>query len=71
MKRMIRKSFGNKGEEIVRMNNAAVDAGSASDQRLRSRRTGKSWMVVDKKEEADVPDFIKNIAIPVNQLKGR
>jgi len=69
MKRMIRKSFGNKGEEIVRMNNAAVDAGG-NVIKVEIPTEWKKLDGIDRKEEENVPDFIKNIAIPVNSLKG-
>ncbi len=69
MKRMIRKSFGNKGEEIVRMNNAAVDAGSAVIK-VAIPAEWKKLDGIDEAAELDVPDFVKNIAIPVNHLKG-
>ncbi len=69
MKRMVRKSFGNKGEEIVRMNNAAVDAGS----QVIHVEIPKEWKKLDGKDvqdHQDVPDFVRNIAIPVNHLQG-
>ncbi|HOX76681.1 MAG TPA: pyruvate:ferredoxin (flavodoxin) oxidoreductase [Bacteroidales bacterium] len=69
MKRMIRKSFGNKGEEIVKMNNAAVDAGSAVIK-VTIPAEWKKLAGIDDKGHADVPDFVRNIAIPVNNLKG-
>ena len=69
MKRMIRKSFGNKGEEIVKMNNAAVDAGSAV-VKIDIPADWKKLDGIDAIEEVDVPDFVRNIAIPVNHLKG-
>jgi pyruvate-ferredoxin/flavodoxin oxidoreductase len=69
MKRMIRKSFGNKGEEIVRMNNAAVDAGSAVIN-IEIPADWKKLDGIDHHEEANVPGFVKNIAMPVNHLKG-
>lgn len=69
MKRMVRKSFGNKGEEIVRMNNAAVDAGG-DVIRVKVPEAWKNLDGVDIREELDVPDFVKNIAMPVNHLKG-
>ena len=69
MKRMIRKSFGNKGEEIVKMNNAAVDAGEAVIK-VEVPPAWKKLDGVDQHVEPDVPDFVKNIAIPVNHLKG-
>ncbi len=70
MKRMIRKSFGNKGEEIVKMNNAAVDAGSAVIK-VDVPAEWKKLDGIDQKEESNVPDFIKNVAIPVNQPERR
>jgi pyruvate-ferredoxin/flavodoxin oxidoreductase len=66
---MIRKSFGNKGEEIVRMNNAAVDAGGE----VTKVAVPAEWKKLngdDQHVEQDVPDFIKNIVVPVNHLKG-
>jgi pyruvate-ferredoxin/flavodoxin oxidoreductase len=69
MKRMVRKSFGNKGEEIVRMNNAAVDAGSAV-VKVAIPSEWKKLSGVDEKAEEDIPDFIKNIVVPVNSMKG-
>lgn len=69
MKRMIRKSFGNKGEEIVKMNNASIDAGS---QVIRVE-IPKEWKKLDSKplhNTEGLPDFVKNIAFPVNHLKG-
>jgi pyruvate-ferredoxin/flavodoxin oxidoreductase len=69
MKRMVRKSFGNKGEEIVKMNNAAVDAGEAVIK-VDIPAEWKKLAGTDSKVESDVPDFVRNIAIPVNLLKG-
>jgi pyruvate-ferredoxin/flavodoxin oxidoreductase len=69
MKRMIRKSFGNKGEEIVRMNNAAVDAGSAVIK-VEVPAAWKKLDGIDEIDESNAPDFVRNIAIPVNQLRG-
>jgi pyruvate-ferredoxin/flavodoxin oxidoreductase len=69
MKRMIRKSFGNKGEEIVRMNNAAVDAGG-DVTKVAVPAEWKKLQGIDHNEEEAVPDFIKNIVFPVNSLKG-
>jgi len=69
MKRMIRKSFGNKGEEIVKMNNAAVDAGGA----VTRVEVPREWKKLDGKDihpEMDAPDFVKHIANPINRLKG-
>ncbi len=69
MKKAIFASYGKKGEAIVNMNNAAVDRGGDG---LVEVAVPASWKdAVDApKEEAEVPDFIKEILIPVNAQKG-
>ncbi len=69
MKKMIRKSFGNKGEEIVRMNNAAVDRGGV----ITKVEVPKEWSKLDGKdveEYEDIPEFIREIVHPVNHMRG-
>jgi pyruvate-ferredoxin/flavodoxin oxidoreductase len=69
MKEFIVKSYGKKGEKIVNMNYAAVDAGSEGFHKV---EIPASW--ADAKEEAaannDRPDFIKNIVDVMNAQKG-
>jgi pyruvate-ferredoxin/flavodoxin oxidoreductase len=58
MKKAIIKSFGMKGEEIVAMNNAAVDRGGDV---IRVDIPG-DWKNIDDtpaKDTRDIPDFIK------------
>ncbi len=69
MKKAIVKSFGFKGEEIVNMNFAAVDAGAE----VVKVGVPKSWANIELKHEEDtrdIPDFIKNVVEPINSLKG-
>ena len=69
MKKAIVKSFGRKGEEVVYMNFAAVERGSA----VVKFEVPKAWAeleVVVEKDERDIPDFIKNVVEPINALKG-
>jgi pyruvate-ferredoxin/flavodoxin oxidoreductase len=69
MKDAIKKSYGRKGEEIVRMNNAAVDAGGE----VIKVDIPSDWKNIKVKEVAvdtDVPDFIRNIVFPMNSQKG-
>ncbi len=69
MKKAIIKSYGSKGEEIVNMNHAAVDRGGDVEK----VEVDKSWLKLkDKATPADqnLPDFIKNVAGPINHLKG-
>ena len=69
MKKMIVKSFGMKGEDIVKMNNAAVDRGGDVTQVA----VPAEWANLDKAKPADdrnIPDFIKNVVEPINAQKG-
>ncbi len=69
MKAQIQKAYGKKGEKIVNMNNASVDAGI---QNLVKIDVPESWAnapddpVVDKKD----PEFIKNILRPITRQEG-
>lgn len=69
MKKAILKDFGKKGEEIVRMNNAAIDRGGE----VTKVNVPAAWkQIVPAKNEAysDVPDFIRNVVEPINAMKG-
>ena len=69
MKEAIVKSYGHKGEKIVNMNYAAVDAGIDS---YREFKVPAEWK--DAQDEArplrEVPDFIANVADVMNAQKG-
>ncbi|MEI6747744.1 MAG: pyruvate:ferredoxin (flavodoxin) oxidoreductase [Bacteroidota bacterium] len=69
MKKAIIKSFGMKGDEIVKMNNAAVDKGTEVEKVL----IPEAWKKIELKPETDkrdIPDFIKNIVEPINAQNG-
>jgi pyruvate-ferredoxin/flavodoxin oxidoreductase len=68
MKYAIVKSYGNKGEKIVNMNYAAVDRGG---EYLKVEIPAEWANLIDEDEVAnDMPDFVKNIVVPVNAQKG-
>lgn len=71
MKDAITKTYGKKGEDIVRMNCAAVDAGI---ERLVQVEIPESWLDAEKEVKKDsweeLPAFVQNILIPVNAMKG-
>lgn len=69
MKTAIYKSYGMKGEEIIKMNNAAVDRGG-DVIRIEIPADWKNIEVKPKAERTDVPDFIKDIVFPIYELKG-
>lgn len=69
MKDFILKSYGNKGELIVKMNYAAVDRGGEVvkvDVPAEWARLGKS----DAHSDADMPEFIRDFVMTVNGMKG-
>jgi pyruvate-ferredoxin/flavodoxin oxidoreductase len=70
MKKAALKSYGKKGEKIVNMNYAAIDAGGAVTQ----VEVLPEWKNIILTEEvaavSDAPDFVKNIVFPVNALQG-
>jgi pyruvate-ferredoxin/flavodoxin oxidoreductase len=70
MKKAIIKSFGKKGEEVVKMNNAAVDAGEAVTQIPVPAEWKSLKPAVVFKTNDNVPSFIKDVVFPMNALKG-
>lgn len=63
------KSYGNKGQKIVDMNNAAVDQGIDALVKVDVPATWKDLKAEDSTEE-NVPAFISKILRPVNRLEG-
>lgn len=68
MKKFIIKSYGRKGEEVVRMNHAAVDRGSDVEQ----VEVPKEWadLVVEPAKVDDAPEFIQKVVRPINAQRG-
>ena len=69
MKKAILKSYGRKGEEVVSMNNAAVDRGS----QVTKVEVSSDWAnitVTKEKHNGNVPEFIHSVMEPINALKG-
>ncbi len=70
MKDAIQKSYGMKGEEIVRMNNAAVDEGGQVIKIDIPADWKKAKPEVVFNVRKDVPEFIRDIVYPINSQKG-
>ncbi len=69
MKDAIMKSYGMKGEEIVSMNNAAVDKGGE----VTKIEIPADWKKISVKPAAkrdDVPEFIRDVVFPIYALNG-
>ncbi len=69
MKKAIQKTYGRKGEDVVKMNFAAVDKGS----KVEKVEIPAEWAdikVEKEKNTRNIPDFIRDVAEPINHLKG-
>lgn len=70
MKKFIKKSYGNKGEEIVKMNNAAVDRGSEVIKVDVPAEWASLSAAVKLGVSGERPEFIAKVADPVNAQMG-
>ncbi|MFW5944713.1 MAG: pyruvate:ferredoxin (flavodoxin) oxidoreductase [Bacteroidota bacterium] len=70
MKKAIVKTFGKKGEDIVNMNRQAVDRGGEVEK----IEIPAEWANLEEKEKEEatngLPEFIKNVAMPIHAQKG-
>ena len=69
MRKFIIKSFGMKGEEVVKMNNAAVEKGGD----VIEIKVPAEWAKIEikkVKEDTSKPDFIRNVVEPINAQQG-
>ena len=72
MKHAILKSYGKKGEDIVNMNYAAVDAGGNAVEKV---EVPAEWAQIEDKgfthpSDASYPEFVRKIVEPINGLKA-
>ena len=72
MKKAIYKSYGKKGEDIVNMNYAAVDAGATAVIKVEVPAEWANIVVAEAAESVDAsrPEFVRNVVDPINALKG-
>ncbi|RNC66876.1 pyruvate:ferredoxin (flavodoxin) oxidoreductase [Proteiniphilum sp. X52] len=68
MKKFIVKSYGRKGEEVVRMNYAAVDRGGDVEE----VEVPMEWAAIETVADTsgDAPEFIRKVVRPVNAQRG-
>ena len=69
MKEAAQKTYAKKGEKVVAMNLAAVDAGINSPVKV---EVPASWAQAEDERTVDesLPDVVKNIVIPCNRQRG-
>ncbi len=72
MKHAILKSYGKKGEDIVNMNYAAVDAGGNAVEKVEVPAEWANIEVKDASHGVDMsrPEFVRKVVDPINALKG-
>lgn len=70
MKKAIVKSYGKKGEKIVNMNFAAVDAGANNVVKVEVPREWKKLAVTADDSNSDRPEYITKIVDVINAQKG-
>jgi len=69
MKKFINKSYGKKGENIVKMNYAAVDKGSEVVKVEVPAEWAKITLVKEK-DTRKIPAFVRDIMEPINKQEG-
>jgi pyruvate-ferredoxin/flavodoxin oxidoreductase len=69
LKQAVESSYGNKGQKVVDMNNAAIDKGVNALVKI---NVPASWKDANDEtnENSKVPGFIKKILIPMNRQEG-
>ncbi len=69
LKKAVVKSYGNKGERVVNMNNLAIDKGVEAIVKI---HVPDFWGKAQEKSAIvkEVPDFIKNVLVPMNRQEG-
>lgn len=68
MKKAVEKTYGKKGEDVVKKNFKAIDRGGD----VIEVPVDPSWknLPEEKKEYGDIPEFVEKVMIPINSLKG-
>jgi pyruvate-ferredoxin/flavodoxin oxidoreductase len=69
MKKAVYKTYGRKGEEIVKMNNLAIDRGAEVEEILIPAEWAK-LEIVPEPEDPNKSDFIRNVFDKVNKFEG-
>ena len=70
LKYAIKKTYGKKGDEIVRMNNVAVDGAVAKLQQVEVPAAPAGKITMPPTVPGDAPEFIQNVTSLLMQQKG-
>lgn len=69
MKYAINKSYGKKGENVVNMNYSAVDRGSEYTK-VNVPADWANIVLEEDKVDNSIPEFVRNIVLPINAQEG-
>ncbi|MBO5517223.1 MAG: pyruvate:ferredoxin (flavodoxin) oxidoreductase [Firmicutes bacterium] len=69
LKKSIEKTYGKKGENVVKMNWSAVDAGLTGFHEVKVPAAWKDAVDAPAKAKK-VPEFIENVLVPMNRQQG-
>jgi len=69
MKEAVKKTYEKKGQKIIDMNCAAIDAGI---ENLIKVEIPESWALaeIEKNDMSSLPEFIRKVVVPVNRQEG-
>lgn len=70
LKEAVVTSYGKKGEKVVNMNFAAIDAGINSVKKINAPDSWKDAKDKEEKTEKHLTDFYREICDPINKLQG-
>ena len=70
LKQAVVTSYGKKGEKVVNMNNAAIDAGVEAIVKIEVPATWANAVDAEVATTKEVPAFIKDIVEPMNRQEG-
>ena len=70
LKEAVVTSYGRKGEKVVNMNHAAIDRGLDSIVKITVTDSWKNAEDENVEETKAVPEFIKDIVVPINRQEG-
>jgi len=70
MKAAVVKSYSKKGEKVVGMNQAAIDRGISEVREISVPDSWKSATEAPAAVDPNLPEFIKEILIPINKQQG-
>ncbi len=70
MKEAIKKTYGKKGADVINTNMKAIDLGAANVIEIRIDKNWKDIVVKNTTGEEKLPEFVRDIAIPMNRMEG-